>query len=84
MRRSQRQGFPARRHEIGAQGEDLLLLLLPTRIRPQLEVVALPHQMHLLFQQTKTRSSGAISTRPAESISSSRAKPTRRRLSRAD
>jgi hypothetical protein len=78
-------GFPSPRHEIGAQGEDRLLLLLPAGIRPEFEMVALPHQPCTCFSsRRKLRSSGAISTRPAESISSSRAKPTRRRLSRAD
>jgi hypothetical protein len=43
-------GFPNRRAELGTQGEDRLLLLLPAGIRPEFEVIALPHQMHLFFK----------------------------------
>jgi hypothetical protein len=43
-------GFPSRRAELGTQGEDRLLLLLPAGIRPEFEVIALPHQMHLFFK----------------------------------
>ena len=73
----------AGRQQLIAEGEDRLLLLLPTGIRPDFEMITLPDQPHLFSSCAKLPQLGATKTAGGVERLFGR-KPTSRRPSSAD